>query len=302
MIIKIFALITILTLPLLSIAQTSLIQDKSGETSILLNDKSSIFFNASDANASAKLSYSTIDWFIGGTLKFKSTEGISNLLEGYKLKPEVSFTLFGGHPIKSSGKSQVQYIYYSIKITNSYFNILKSDNSNTFDDKNFLGGSVSIGYNRFDVLGLPISKSVYLFGITLNYSYTNNLKELKSVQAYNTNTVTSGSSQVILMMDKKSGFSGDYLTFGELNLNVDFYIYPKIVWKQIAIGGYLRSQLAGLNPKNNAGVGLIVGQNDAPTNIVFGIMYQFNDIFNQLNKESDFIKRGGINLVTGYNF
>jgi hypothetical protein len=294
-------------LPFCSYAQTSLLQDKSGETSILIKDKKSILINAGNTSASASFSLNKRTSFIGTNLNFKSSEGVSSLLDGYKLKPEVELSIFGGKSINPSKKSVIQYIYSGLKINNTYFNLLKKDGSNTFDGKTFYGGSISIGYNRIGSINILSSEGIappYLFGISVNYSHINNLDDLKSVQTYSYLTKDTSNTKNILLSDKKSGFSGDYSSFWALGLNLDAYLYPscKILSGRVGFGGYLRSQLSGTDPRTNAGIGFVVGEKEAPTNIVFGVLYQFNDVFNQLNQENDFIKRGGINIVAGYYF
>jgi len=291
--------------PVLTYAQTSVLQDKSGETSILINDKKSILVNAGDASTSANLSFNKPTWFIGTNLKFKSTEGVSNLLDGYKLKPEFEFGIFGGHTIHSSKPSVIQFMYYGLKFNTTNFNLLKKDSSNTFDEKTFYGGSISVGYNRIGSVNILQSggpASSYLFGISADYSRINNLEDLKSVQTYSSFTKDTGNTKTVLLSNKKSGFSGDYSSFGALRANLDAYLYPQILGGQIGIGGYIRSRITGTDPRTNAGVGFVVGQSGAPTYVIFGLLYQFNDVFNQLKEENDFIKRGGINIVAGYSF
>ncbi|MDP2947398.1 MAG: hypothetical protein Q8N88_04750 [Nanoarchaeota archaeon] len=293
--------------PVISFAQTSLLQDKSGEISILLNDKKAVFVNVSDASVSANLSFKKPKWFIGSSLKFKSTEGISKLLDGYKFKPQFDFGLYGGNILKKSKKeSDIQFIYYGLKVRAADFSLLKTDSSNTFQNQNFFGGSIYFGYNRIGALNILKSKdglaSSYLFGVSLDYSALNNLDALKSAQTFTTYNTTSNNSQTTLMSDKRSGYTGDYSTFGAFRFNLDAYLYPQTIGGKIGVGGYIRSQLNGIQPRINAGVGFVIGQKDAPSNVVFGVLYQFNDLFNQLKEENDFLKRGGINIVAGYCF
>jgi hypothetical protein len=144
--------------------------------------------------------------------------------------------------------------------------------------------------------------SSYLFGVSLNYQLINNLKDLKSVNRYSSWIIQTDSTQNILQFDKISGYLGHYSIDNALNLNIDAYLFPQIIGGQIGFGGYIRSQLTGDRPRNNLGFGAIIGQKDAPTNIVIGVLYQFNDVFNQLDKENEFLKRGGINLIAGFKF
>jgi hypothetical protein len=292
-------------MPAITFSQTSLLQDKSGETSIILSDKKTILVNAGDGSVSANLSFNKPGWFIGSNLKVKSTEGVSNILDGYKFKPEFDFGVFGGNTI-TGGESVIQYVFYGLKFNATNFNLLNKDSSNTFSEKNFYGGTFSVGYNRIGSINIlkPAGgiASSCIYGVAADYSLINNLDDLKSVQSYTTFTKDTGSTTTTLLSDKKSGFAGEYSTFGAVRLNIDAYIYPQIIGGQIGFGGYTRSRLSGKNPKTNAGAGFIVGERDAPTNVVFGILYQFDDVFNQLKEENDIIKRGGINVIAGYSF
>jgi hypothetical protein len=104
--------------------------------------------------------------------------------------------------------------------------------------------------------------------------------------------------QKTLLQDKTSGFKGNFHSSGVIRVNVDAYLY---VIDLAAIGGYGRIQATGADPRTSAGVGVLLGQKGAPGKIAIAILYQFNDLFNQLNKENEFLKRGGVNVVVGYN-
>ncbi len=298
-------LIIIGFLPVLSSAQNSLLQDKSGETSFLLNNMNIISFNAGNSSVTASYSYKKPEWFIGSVLKLRSTEGVSRILDGYKFKPEVELGFYYGNSLRTTSESTSHNLFYGFRINNLSFFLLNDDASNTFRNKIFYGGSLYIGYNRtsavkiFVKTGLPSS---YLFGVTLNFGIFNNINDLKSVQTYSTYTSETGSTQTTLLSDKKSGYSGIYARYGALRLNSDLYLFPRTIGGRIGIGGYLRSQVAGYNPRTNAGVGILIGRKGAPAAVVLGILYQFNDIFNQRDSQSNIIGRGGINIVTGYNF
>ncbi len=295
--IKLCGVLLISVLPISSIAQTSLLQDKSGETSIILNDKNAVFLNAGDGSISANISFNKPNWFIGSDVKFKSTEGVSKLLDGYDFKPEIDFALFGGNYLNSE-KSTIHYVYYGLEFNATNYSLLNQDSTNTFQDKSFYGGAIQFGYNRIGV----IKESSYLFGLSLDYRLTNNLEDLTPVETYSTFSLDSSNTRTLMLTDNKSGFSGNYSSFEAMNLNMDAYIYPHIIGGQIGFGGYLRSQFSGMDPRTNAGIGFVIGQKGAPSNVVFGVLYQFNDLFNQLNSENNFLKRGGLNIIAGYSF
>jgi len=286
-------------------AQTSLLQDKGGETSLVMHDKKSISINAGDANVLLSMSFNKPKWFIGGSAKFKSTDGVANLLDGYKFNPEVGFTIYGGNYLKAKDY-QYQFFFYAFKLVNTKYNLLKNDNSNTFDSKTFTGYTFTVGYNNLTAVHFLVPKdgvdSSFLWGGSANFGSVNNLDDLKSVQTFTTSDVISGSTVTTLQKDKKQGFEGLYYTETALRVNLDGYLFPQLFGGRFGVGGYVRSKLTGTNRKNDAGLGIILGEKDAPSNIVLGVLYQFNDVFNQLDSESNVIERGGINLIAGYNF
>ncbi|WP_298307097.1 hypothetical protein [Flavobacterium sp.] len=282
----------------LSKSQTSILQDKSGEASILISNRNSISINAADANITFGMSFAKPKWFIGGATKFKSIDGTSNLLEGYKFNPDVSFSLYGGKILKTADSSKSHFIFGNLKLTNTNFNLLIQDNTNTFNSKNFTGLVATLGYNVLT----SINSTPLIYGTSFSFGEVNNIEDLKPVTTFETVQFTSGTDTTTLQKNKKQGFEGDYLSYTALKFNFDAYFFPQKIGGQIGLGGYVRSQLTGQSKKNNFGLGIIVGKKGAPDNIVFGLLYQFNDVFNQLEDDNNFIERGGINLVAGYSF
>lgn len=279
-------------------AQTSVLQDKSGESSLIINSNYSVFVNSGATSIGAGYSLAKVDtgkeercW--GTNIKFKANNGSSTIISGYDFKAQFDFSLYRVWYLKSN--AAYNFIYSSLAASHSNFNLLKTDNSNSFNSDQFWGYKLTLGYNRLSAIG----KIPWLDGISISYGLINNLNDLKSVQTYSTSTVTTNDSQTTLLQNQQTGYSGVYFKTNIIQVNFDEYIYPL---RQIGVGGYLRSQLTGNMPRNNAGAGVVLGKKGAPDNVVFGILYQFNDIFNQLNKQNDFLKRGGIYIVAGYSF
>lgn len=288
-----------------SLGQISQIQDKSGETSLLFGKTNVLAVNAADASFSLSLSYGKPKYFFGANLKLKSSEGITTLLDGYKFKPEFELGIFAGNYLLASSESVTQYMYYGLTFNTTEYSLLKTDNSNTFERERFYGGSIYTGYNRLGLVDFMKKDglgSSYLFGVAFEYALTNNLEDLKVVQTYKTITVDDAGNPLTLLSDKKSGFSGEYSNFSAAKLKFDVYLFPQNLGGRIGLGGYGRTQFSGTAPRTSAGSGIILGEKDAPSNIVCGIFYQFNDLFNQLDQENEFLKRGGINIVAGYSF
>jgi hypothetical protein len=278
-------------------AQTSMLQDKGGETSLFIANKA-VFINAADASATISINFRKPQWFIGGSFKLGATDGVANIFDGEKINRELSVKVSAGKTLPSSSLSTSRFIYILADLQNSKYNLLKTDNSNTFDKNTFKGFSMAFGYNELSSIGT----SPIIFGASAKFGKVNNLEQLTPVKTFITNTVPNGSAEVTAERSGKNGYSGDFLSFTSFRLNFDAYAYPKTLGGRLGLGGYVRSQLSGAQKKNNLGIGAIVGEQGAPANVVFGLLYQFDDVFNQLDSDSNVFKRGGINIVAGYSF
>ena len=90
---RIFLFITLIFIYSYSTAQTSILQDKSGTSSLALQGGNQVLFNAGDASTTASIgsetSVSGSTTFWDSNLKFKSTNGVSGLFDGTDFKPTV---------------------------------------------------------------------------------------------------------------------------------------------------------------------------------------------------------------------
>lgn len=278
--------------------QTSVLQDKSGETSFSVLDQP-VVINAAAANITANVNRGMAKngktRFIGASFTLKADEGVAALLDGYRFKPDYKASVYYQRSLSSVSNSDFKDIYFSASYSRSYFNLLNNNNTNTFDARTYGGFQGKAGYNMVTVLG----KTPLVLGLAADFGVRNNLDDLKPVLVYTTQTV----NQLIQLSDKKAGYRGNYESTYQLRLYLDSYIYPQqIMGGRTGFGGYIRTQVNGSNPKTNAGVGFVLGQQDAPAKVVVGAFYQFGDIFNQLGSDDNLIKRSGVNVVAGYLF
>lgn len=279
-------------------AQTSVLQDKSGETSVLVKDQP-VIINAGDANVTVNTGYgwartaAKSDKFIGINLTVKSEEGVAALLEGYKFKPDYKASIyFALTPHDTAHPSTTHTVYLAPYVGKSYFNLLQSDTTNTFDKRNFGNAGVKLGYNLLTALG---NNSIIL-GVSADVGQLNNLSALKEAEVYQTVTA----NQTTRLTDKEIAYAGSYTTFTGARFNFDAYVFPKLMGGLIGLGGYSRTLTGGPAPKTNAGLGFIVGQKGAPSHIAVGVFYQFKDIFDQTTSDKKLLERSGINVVAGY--
>ena len=299
---KFSIILWIFILPLFSFSQTSVIQNKNGESSLILANNKTVVFNSSDASIGSNFSFNHAlggkEEFWGFSFKVKSNNGISTLLEGNNFKPKFDFGIFKGGSLKSNSSSVSQWYYYSLATNNSYFNLLSSNILNKLDKSSFFGWRAKVGYNKL----AAIFKNSTLLGVSLEYGRYNNTDDLKSVDRYEITTDISTIPNTLILSNKKSGFKGNYIEENMIKLNFDYLFYPHFAKNRFAIGGYYRGGFVGKFQKQNLGFGIFLSQDEAPDKIVLGIVYQINDIFDQIKEEPSFNKRTGISITAGYNF
>jgi hypothetical protein len=286
---------------ILCFGQTSVLQDKSGQSTLVLSKSALVALNTGATSIAGSYSQYVSDsihgeqaW--GFNIKFKASNGVSTILSGYDLKPQFDIGGFKVLYLKCK-KCTYRFAYLAGTFTFANNSILKTDNSNTFDARKFAGYKINLGYNLLGTIGT----APWLNGFTFGLARLNNINDLKSVQTSQTISTTVNNKQTTLSSGSQSGFSGEYATTNALLLNIDSYCFV-LKTRQIGIGGYLRSQLTGIKPRSSAGAGIVFGKKGAPDNITLGLFYQFNDIFHQLDTSNDFIRRGGVNVVAGYSF
>jgi hypothetical protein len=279
-------------------AQVSILQDKAGETSLVFNGEKTVMVNTSDASIGAGFSFAKVpaghrERFWTCNIKFGSTEGISKLLDGYDFKPKVQASIYRGYYLKAPATA-TRYIFFGGGIKNSYFKLWNDKTTTDLNARNFFGYNATVGYN-----GLGTLRAMsYILGIAGSFGKYDNLEDLDPVDKY---TIISGNDAAVLS-DKKSGYTGPYYTANMFKLNIDYLLYPGILNNQFAIGTYYRGSFGGEFARSNWGAGVFLGHQEAPSNVLLGIVFQVTDIFNQLDKEQIFQKRTGISLTAGYNF
>ena len=164
---KFLIILWIFIIPLFSFSQTSVIQNKSGESSLILANNKTLVFNSSDASIGSNFSFNHAlggkETFWGFSFKVKSNDGISTLLEGNNFKPKLDFGIFKGGSLRSKSFSVSQWYYYSLAANNSYFNLLSPNILNTLDKCRFFGWRAKVGYNKL----AAVSKNSTLLGVSL---------------------------------------------------------------------------------------------------------------------------------------
>ena len=299
-----------------AIAQFSILHDNKGEGSLVFQgNMANVQLNAANGSFTANdleqtnfypdeavARYRKLKW--GANLEIKSVDGVTSLIKGNEFNPQISAgVLVGGTPGLTDTENEetgiAPVLYAMFNVEHSRFNMLDSSKGFAFEKTNFVGFSGMAGIN---CKGKFTRKADIVFGAMIKFAKENNLDDLDKVETQNVQTGTAGGNTV-LVGNQKSGFSGTFEESFALRLNIDAYVYPNRFAKlPIGLGGYIRSQFTGYAPQQNAGVGIIFGQNGAPATIAFGLLYEFNDIFDQQGSGTGAFARGGLNIVAGFGF
>lgn len=285
--------------PFASLAQVSVLQDKSGESSVLING-SGVFVNTGDESISGAFSFGRgvkgrVDFF-GINVKAKSTEGVTTITDGDKFKAQFDVSLYYLHVFPSSSNSSLihqAYILGSHK--NANYNVLKDTTSTNFNEYKFNGSYLTVGYNHYNAFEVGSLVNNFLFGIAVSYGKFSNINALDEVKRYSVNSSTSGASTTNVLRKQKGGFEGEYLVSSGPKLAIDAYIYPGFFDnRNVGIGGFLRTFNGDKFTSFNRGFGFVIGNPSAPDEITLGLFLSFNRV--------DGKDRKTISLTAGYNF
>jgi hypothetical protein len=295
---KTIAFIFMMFVPGVIIAQVSIQQDNAGESSLVFGQNNAVLLNSSDASIGFNISQATApankhERFWLASAKVGASQGTSKIFNGTTFKPKFDVNVHRGYYLTSSSKSTSRYWYFGGGVKNEYFNLWADTNVVDLVAKDFFGYKATIGYN---VLGaVRTFKYGDIFGVSISGGYFSNTGDLDGVTQY---TVHSNLSSVILS-DSKTGFIGPYSSSYMVKASMDYLVYAL---ENIAIGSFYRGGFGGEFASQNMGFGIYFGHQDAPSKILTGIVYQVNDVFNQLGKENSFQKRSSLSLIAGYTF
>jgi hypothetical protein len=312
-----------------------LFKDDEGESSILLPTSEDNAFDLKFTSATSKFSlafsrnrpafYDNTNtllptqsanryyrWLMAGSIDFSAKEGIGKLLSGKKPKAEIGGSFNAGENILrllrcSGGGAGAPAVINCTQITHSIFGSFEAH----YSKLRLLGQSIDPADLKITDINLFTTKSLFhynlnykghkdryllFFGFSTGYAFSNNEDDLDDVRVDTIQAVGNGKS-VISSEEIKSGILKQYHT---IPFNVDIAISPR-VGKQnmLGINAYFRSELLP-KPKMNAGLGIYLSKRNAPTEVVGGLAYQFNDISNTGDSDESIFKRNVLFFYIGY--
>lgn len=299
------------------LAQTSVIQDSKGETSLTIGTSQVVAINAKDESVSASFGWPVSSkpdtlagysrWkYMGGSAKVKAKSGVAPIFKGEDFQFNGNVGIFYFEDWTNHPKRQDLIFQWNVaaNFTFNRYKLLDTLSGLAFDeqvyDKNNRGYKFELGINVIDPLG---SKSNYLLGVAVNGGEKDNTDELSAleVSTYTTQMDTSGNMRIV-QKSKKSAYDitkhKQELSF--FNFNVDF---GRQLGDRFLLLGHSRwSVLEGRAPQWNPAFGFYITKDGAPLEVITGIQVQVLDLFNTAASDKTRIDRTSLNIVAGYSF
>lgn len=305
-------------------------QDGSGKANIFLAKSSNgyITFNSSDKSGS--IGYNQIrrdgslykkiraNMIYGGDLKIGIKNGLGALLNDGSFKPSITLNgnvglytrdLFRLAPVAAAplkGTIIFGSIYLRPSFAYSQYSYIdtlvggipKMNKVNKKESGVLLNINVQINNSKTDAAGLVRNNYIFI-GLQSGFARTNNYNDLDEV-SINTTVISAGN---VSTTKSETGKFGQYKKYDVIPLNFDIGVTPRMFkHNYFGFNGYFRSNF--LKPKNDckAGIGIYLADEKHPSSITGGFAWQFNDIFNALQKnDKTTFEKSSIFFYVGYS-
>lgn len=296
-------------------AQTSVVQDTKGETSLALGNVGVVAINAKDesisfsygislnkpkgTNETARNKFN----YLGFSVKGKGKNGLINIIKNDEFQYDGSIGLF--YFQDRVNDSKIFQWYVSSDFLFSQFKLFDSSSSIAFTkqvyDNNAQGYKITGGFNTY---GKLVGSIPYVLGFALNGGHKNNTTDIKSIEVANFVTqVDPITSQTrLIQKDKSNAYSiSDYrgsLAYSNINLDGGIKVFDQILPML-----HLRwSMQENRKPQFNPAFGLYVTKSGAPLEVVAGIQVQTLDWANTAGSVKTRSERTTVNIVAGFTF
>jgi len=275
----------------------SMFEDRKGNSAIFLPSGGTFRLNTSDA--SLKLSFankvSSKSLFYGFDISGKTNDGILPLISKGTISPGA----------KANGYIGIQELFKDFDALDGWlvlkagyegaaFKLFNTDSafSNQIDKKTFNTFTSSLGFNmKFG--------GTKLLALSVGYQKVNNYSDLDDLELTDKTSIVDSASNTVRSSEKVSKVKvGDYKTYDQFPINLDFFWVPKNMTR-IGFYHYWRGKVTNGNFTNGLGSGLYLLKKNNPLSSIAGVVFEVND----LSKLSDGLgKNFTINFVVGFNF
>jgi hypothetical protein len=275
----------------------SLFEDRKGNSAIFLPYGGTFRLNTADA--SLKLSFvnrvSTKKLFYGFDISGKTNDGITNLISKGDISPGT----------KVNGIVGLQELFHKSNLLDGWITLKVGYEGTIF--KLFNSDSVfakQIQKTSFNTFTSSLSLNIKIGGTKLiaasvGYQKANNFDDLDDLELTDKKTFVDPVTNTTRSSEKKIKVKvGDYKTFDQIPLNLDFFWVPNNT-NRIGLYHYWRGKISDGDFTNGFGSGLYLLKKNNPLSSIAGIVFEVADI-SKLN--DGFGKNFTINFVVGFNF
>ena len=299
-----------------TLAQTSVVQDAKGETSLPMGKQGVVAINSKDESISFSygiyldkpdtITTSPITRYnYGGiAVKGKGKNGLINIVKNDDFQYDGSIGLFFFQDNIVSDNTTVQW-YGSADFLFSQFKLYDSSPEISFDkqvyDENSKGFKLAAGTNIYGALGTCVP---YVLGIQVNGGQKNNTGGLKQIEISEIEMQTDPLTGQIRYIEKNQQNAYSFADYSDSlwysNFNVD--LGPQLFTQYLLLVHSRWSVMEGRKPQWNPAIGLYFTKTGAPKEIVAGIQVQTLDWSNSAMSEKSRGERTVFNIVAGYSF
>jgi len=291
----------------------SIFEDRKGSSAIFLPYGGTFKLNTSDASLNFSFTNYQIPIkdesgkyklkpFYGVEINGKTNDGIFSLISNGNISPGAKVNGIIGKDIfnitqDKNGNERKQILgtlALRIGYEGSTFKLFNSDSVfskqinkisfNTFSTA--LSFNVKYGGNK-------------IFAISTGYKKGNNYSDLDEIELTDKKTISDPASNTIRTFEtKKKVRIGDYKTFDQVPINLDFFWTPNNN-PRVGFYHFWRTEFLNGVVKNGFGSGLYLLKKNNPLASIAGIVFEVDDIS---KLDDGYSKNFIINFVVGYNF
>lgn len=278
-------------------AGQTLFEDRKGSSAIFLPDGGTFRLNTADA--SLKLSFinrvSNKKLFYGFDVSGKTNDGIAPLIAKGDIAPGAKVNaIVGLQELIHQSDLLDGWMTLRVGYEGASFKLFNSDSifSNQVKKTSFNAFTSSVSFN------LKIGGNK-LLAASIGYQKANNYDDLDDIELTDQKIIKDSVSNITRTYEQKTKVkAGDYETFDQVPLNVDFYWVPNNT-NRFGLYHYWRGKFTNGDFKHGFGSGLYLLKKNNPLASIAGIVFEVSDI----SKLSDgFSKNFTVNFVVGFNF
>jgi len=275
----------------------SLFEDRKGSSAIFFPFGGTFRLNTADA--SLKLSFvnrvSNRKLFYGFEVSGKTNDGIVSLISKGDISPGAKVNgIVGLQELFHTSNTLDGWLVLKIGYEGSSFKLFNSDSSfaNQIKKTSFNTLTSSFSFNLK-------SGGNKLFAASIGYQKANNYDDLDDLVLTDKTTIVDTTSNTSRTFEKTIKTKiGDYKTFDQIPLNLDFFWVPNNT-NRIGIYHYWRGKITNGDFRNGFGTGLYLLKKNKPLSSIAGVVFEVNDI----SKLKDgFGKNFTVNFIVGFNF